>query len=223
MTAETNQGGGRAGKLAQRAALKFFPVAPLAMFWMLGFTAGVESFAAHQPHGLYLAFWYAVGVVSLLAWFSPLLRPAGAVRRQRRWQALTAAGVCLYMIVAASVSFAVLSGLGTAAWNLGGLLVMAGCVWSVAWTSARGFGAFKGLSLADHGSGARLPLAALGLMWAIDRYYDQPLGGLAELFLPATEILIAVAALTSLLWVSHAAVAMFAPEPPPEPEYHLAA
>lgn len=225
MTAETAGGGGRAGKLAQRAALKFFPLMPLALFWMLGFAAGVERFAGHQPHSLYLTFWYAVGIVSLMAWFSPLFRPAGAVRRQRRWQALTAAGVCVYMIAAASVSFAVLSGLGAAAWNIGGCLALAGCIWSVVSAGFRGFGAFKGLSLSDHGSGARLPLATLGLVWAIDKYYDQPLGWVGTLFMPAAEILIAVAAIASLLWAAHAAVAMFAPEPAETAaaEYHLAA
>ena len=224
MTAETNQGGGRAGKLAQRAALKFFPLAPLALFWMLGFAAGVERFAGHQPHGLYLAFWYAIGIVSLMAWF-PLFRPAGAARRTRRWLALTAAGVCLYMIAAASVSCAALSGLGTAAWNIGGCLALAGCVWAVVSVPFRGFGAFKGLSLSDHGSGARLPLATLGLVWAIDKYYDQPLVWVGSLFMPAAEILIAVAAISSLLWAAHVVVAKCAPEPAETAaaEYHIAA
>ena len=221
MTAETNEGGGRAGKAFRAVVLKAFPLAPLALFWMLGWAAGVEYFAGQEPGSLYLIFWYAVGTVSMSAWFSPLLRPAGETRRRARW---TFAGiVATHMVAAASVCFAVLSGLGTAAWNLGGTLAMASCAWSVVWTGFRGFGAFKGLSLAEQGIGARLPMAALGVAWAIDKYYDQPLPGLAGLFLPATEILIAAAALTSLIWLSHLAVSLTAPESEPAGEYHIAA
>ena len=220
MTAETNEGGGRAGK-AGRAALNFLPLAPLALFWMLGWAAGVEYFAGHQPHGVYLTFWYAVGIVSVTAWFAPLLRPAGEPRRWQRW--LSACGVCVHMIAAAGVSYAALSSLGPTAWNIGGGVFMATSVWSVVWVAARGFGAFQGLSLPDHSSAARLPMAALGLAWSIDKWYDQPLPGLAALFMPATEILIAAVAIASLLWLSHCVVTMFGPEPPPEPECHLAA
>ena len=226
MTAETNQGGGRAGNLAQRAALKAFPLAPLALFWVLGWAGGVDYFTGHGQAGyylddFYLIFWYSVGAVSLAAWFSPLFRPAGEIGRWRRW--LTAGGVGVHMVAAASVCFATLFALGGAAWNIGGALVIAACAWSVVWTAARGFGAFQGLSLPDHSSCARLPMAALGVGWSIDKYYDQPLPWLAAQIMPATEIMIAVAAICSLAWLAHACVTMFAPEPPPEPEYHLAA
>ena len=220
MTAETNEGGGRAGK-AGRAALKAFPLAPLALFGMLGWAAGVEYFAGHQPHGVYLTFWYAVGIVSVTAWFAPLLRPSGEPRRRRRW--VFAGVVAVHMIAAASVCYAALSGLGTAAWNIGGVVVMAACAWSVAWTACRGFGAFKGLSLAAHGSGARLPLAALGVAWAIAKYHALPLPGMAQPLMPPVEILIACAALTSLIWLAHLGVSMTAPAEEPAGEYHLAA
>ena len=162
-----------------------------------------------------------MGTVSVSAWFAPLLRPAGEPRRWRRW--LFAGGVAVHMIAAASVCYAALSGLGAAAWNIGGVVVMAACVWSVAWTGFRGFGAFQGLSLAAHGSVARLPLAVLGVAWAIEKYHSLPLPGMAQPLMPPVEILLACAALVSLVWLAHLAVSLTAPEPEPAGEYHLAA